>query len=69
MGGSDIEPQEITKIIKAALIVAGLSGVKISPEHQALIIEGGLALYGVLSTIEAWAKRRARICRQDDKVE
>lgn len=62
-----MEPQEITKIIKAGLIVAGLSGVQISPEHQTLIVEGGLALYGVLAAVEAWAKRRARISQQPTK--
>lgn len=62
-----MEPQEITKIIKAALIVAGLFGVQISPEHQTLIIEGGLALYGALAAVEAWAKRRARIGQQAGK--
>lgn len=29
-----MDSQEITKIVKAGLIVAGLSGVQISPEHQ-----------------------------------
>lgn len=62
-----MEPQEITKIIKAGLILAGLSGVKISPEHQTLIIEGGLAMYGVLAAVEAWAKRRSRIGQQASK--
>lgn len=55
-----MEPQEITKIIKAGLIIAGLSGVQISPEHQQVIIEGGLVLYAVLAAVEAWAKRRNR---------
>lgn len=58
-----MDPQELIKIIKAVLIIIGLSGVQISPEHQKAIIEGALALYALLALSESWFKRRRRKCK------
>lgn len=55
-----MDPQELTKIVKAGLILAGLFGKQISPEHQAIIIEGAAALYALLALAESWIKRRSR---------
>ena len=59
--------QEVTKFIKAALIVAGLAGVQVAPEYQAAIVEGGAALYAMLAGTEWWAKRRTRLTKEPVK--
>lgn len=58
--------QEITKAIKAALIIAGLAGVQIAPEHQTVIMEGGAVLYALLAGTEWWDKRRKRIVAPEE---
>ncbi|NCD13681.1 MAG: hypothetical protein EOL92_00425 [Bacteroidia bacterium] len=55
-----MDPQEITKIVKAGLILTGLSGAQVSPEHQQAIIEGAMAGYALLALVESWCKRRVR---------
>ena len=55
-----MDPQEITKAIKAGLVIAGLAGANISPEHQKIIIEGGLVLYALFLAVESVLKRRVR---------
>lgn len=52
--------QVITKAAKAILIVLSLSGVHISPEHQVAIIEGAVAIYGIIAAIESWLKSRKK---------
>lgn len=52
--------QEVTKIIKAIIIIAGLFGVQISPENQNLITVGGAAAFSLLYSTEWWAKRQKR---------
>lgn len=54
-----MDPQIITKAAKACLVALTLSGVQISPEHQQALIEGAVALYGVIAAVEAWLKSRA----------
>jgi len=53
-----MDPQVITKAVKAALIALTLSGVNISPEHQTAIIEGAVAIYGLIAALESWLKNR-----------
>jgi hypothetical protein len=61
-----MDPQIITKLAKVAMVVAGLYGVNISPEHQQIIIEAAVVLYGLLAGVEAWDKRRKAV--RADKV-
>lgn len=58
--------QEITKFIKAVLILAGFAGVQIAPEHQIAIMEGGAVLYALLAGTEWWDKRRKRIVAPEE---
>ena len=53
--------QEVTKLIKAALVLVGLAGVQIAPEHQTAIMEGGAVLYALLAGTEWLDKRRKRV--------
>lgn len=53
-----MDPQVITKAAKAVLIALTLSGVNISPEHQTAIIEGAVAIYGLVAAAESWLKSR-----------
>lgn len=55
-----MDPQEITKAVKAVLVIASLSGTEISPEHQTAILQGAAAAYGILLAVESWLKRRRR---------
>lgn len=57
--------EEIAKILKAVIVLCGLFGVNISPEHQTVIIEGGSVLIMFIYSMEATAKRKAR--KENDK--
>ena len=58
--------QEVTKAIKAVLVIAGLAGVQIAPEYQLAIVEGGAAVYSLLAVTEWWDKRRKRIAGPEE---
>ena len=60
--------EEIAKILKAVIVLCGLFGVNISPEHQTAIIEGGSILIMFVYSMEATAKRKARKMDESTKT-
>jgi len=50
--------QAITKVVKAAILIAGFAGYNIRPEDVNTIIEGAAVLFSLVYMIEAELKRR-----------
>lgn len=53
-----MNPEVITKILKALLIVGSLFGINISEESSKEIAEGLIALYAVITIVEAKIKSK-----------
>jgi hypothetical protein len=50
--------EAVMKYIKAAAGVLTLFGIAMSPEHQAAIAGGFMAIYSIITAIQAEIKRR-----------
>lgn len=50
--------ESVMKYIKAAAGVLALFGIAISPENQATIAAGFMALYSIVTAVQAEIKRR-----------
>lgn len=50
--------QAITKVVKAAILIAGFAGYNVSPEDVNTIIEGVTVLFSLVYLVEAELKRR-----------
>lgn len=48
----------VTKAVKAAVVIGGVMGIDISPEHADAIIKGVGSIFAVAYTIEAWLKKK-----------
>jgi len=50
--------ESVMKYIKAFAGVLALTGMVISPEHQQAIGAGFMALYSVITGVQAWIKQK-----------
>lgn len=53
-----MDGQTLARIGKAVLALSAALGIGIEPEHIELIAAGVAGLYGIMTAIEAWLRKR-----------
>jgi hypothetical protein len=56
-----VEPQEITKAIKAVIVALGAAGIQISPELTDIILSVVGGVMTLLYAWESWDKHKKRL--------
>jgi len=54
----DMHQEAIMKYIKAGVSLLALIGISVSPENQEAVASGFLAIYTIMTAIQAWVKQR-----------
>lgn len=53
-----MQQEAVMKYIKAAAGILTLIGITLTPEHQAAIAGGFMALYSIITAVQAWIKQK-----------